>query len=372
LSESRVGLVGCGHISVAHLRAWRSIQGYRLAAVFDLDRSLAERRAQEFGADVVTDSVEEVVESCEVVDVCTPPQTHAEIAEKVVGAGRHLLIEKPVVIRVEDWERVRGLAERSGSKISVIHNLKFASSVLTAGRWLAEGRIGRLVRVECRFLTSPETDRMLVAEGHWSHALPGGRWFETLPHHLYLIHHLAGPMEVEEVTAVARPSQSGRSIAPEAVVTFRRDRCLGILQYSAECRLNVRSLLLVGSKGSVEIDLPSDAAVLSRSSEAGRKKLKRAAGLPFLRALPALGRAVPDRLGYLTRRLRGDTPHGRQIRQFAAYLNGAADSPTPVEEIDYVVRNCEAIGRLIDRQAALAAEAGPEAAAETPATSTDS
>lgn len=349
MSEKKVGLIGSGHISVAHLKGWQGIPGYRVDTVFDLDRRLAEERAAQFAVRNLADSVEQVVATCDVVDVCTPPHTHPEIAEKIVAAGRHLLIEKPVVIQGKDWEHIRGLSERTGSKISVIHNLKFASSVLTAKRWLAEGRIGHLVRVECRFLTSPENDRMLVAENHWSHALPGGRWFETLPHHLYLIYDLAGPMAVEEVTA--GPAEGLGSVAPEAVVAFRRDRVLGVLHYSAECRLNVRSVLLVGSSGAIEIDLPSDAAVLSRVSEAGRKKLKRAAGLPFLRAVPTLGRVVPDRLGYLYRRLRGETPHRRQIRQYAAFLDGEGESPTPVEEIDYVVRNCEGIGRLIDQKA---------------------
>ena len=57
-----------------------------------------------------------------------------------------------------------------------------------------------------------------------------------------------------------------------------------------------------------------------------------------------------DRAAYLVARLRGQTPHARLIAAFARHLQGRAETPTPLDEIDYVVRTAHTIGREIDRQ----------------------
>jgi hypothetical protein len=59
---------------------------------------------------------------------------------------------------------------------------------------------------------------------------------------------------------------------------------------------------------------------------------------------------IPDRLQYLRRRMSGESPHAALIRAFGHYIHGRGPAPTPLDEIDYVVRNCDKIGREIDRQ----------------------
>jgi hypothetical protein len=54
------------------------------------------------------------------------------------------------------------------------------------------------------------------------------------------------------------------------------------------------------------------------------------------------------------RHAQGETPHSRIITMFANYLLNKGEHPTPFEEVDYVIRNCDRIGREIDRQLALA------------------
>ena len=184
MSELTVGLVGCGVISEVHLSAWAKTPGFRVRGVLDTNQEQARARAKQFGVDTVYDNLDTLVQECDVVDVCTPPSSHAKIAEQALRRGRHLVMEKPMVTDVADWERMSKLIEGTSTRIAVIHNIKFLHAVRTAKRWVEEGRIGRLLRIQREFLTHPSTDRMLVGDTHWSHKLPGGRWFETLPHEL--------------------------------------------------------------------------------------------------------------------------------------------------------------------------------------------
>jgi len=342
-----IGIVGCGVISVTHLKAWSKVESARVRGVFDLNRPLAEKRSREFGSVEVYDELDRLIEDCDVLDVCTPPQTHAAIAMQVVEAGRHLLIEKPLVTSLDDWERLSELIARSPVNVAVVHNLKFVRSVQQAYSWVQEGKIGDVIAVSRQFLTNRTTDRMLDGRGHWSHQLPGGRWFETLPHELYLTHMFAGPLELSNVTAVRTENPPPGVHADEVLITLQGPRSIATVHYSGNCALNRRMLHVYGTAGMITVDLLSDAAHLSRIADS---RSGRAVGRLFLEGAQTVRRMVPDRIGYAYRHAVGKPPHAAIIDAFSAYLDGQGPAPTPIEEVDYVVRNCDLIGRAIDSQ----------------------
>jgi predicted dehydrogenase len=345
MSPLRIGLVGAGHISRTHLAAWKLAPGCSVVAIHDRDRDAAAARAAAFGVGVVAEDLEQLIAACDVVDVCTPPQSHAAIAQQVTAAGRHLLIEKPVVTDPADWERLRSTVEQHQVSLCVVHNIKFERGVQRALRWVAAGRIGRILRLHREFLTHPESDRMLVAERHWSHDLPGGRWFETLPHALYLTHAFVGPLELDHVAAFSTAEAPSGAPIDEVAITLRGNGCIATIDYSAHCRVNRRRLTLEGTDGAIEVDILGDSAVLHRGRDA---KWKRPWTAGLRDACDVLAQWVPDRLGYLADRLQGRSPHSRLIHGFAHHLLGGGPHPTPLDEVDYVVRMSDGVGRAID------------------------
>jgi predicted dehydrogenase len=343
-----VGIVGCGVISEAHIKAWQKTPGFTVHGVIDTNAEQAQSRARTFKIPMVYDRLDQLIAECDVVDVCTPPQSHAAIAEQAIAGKRHLVMEKPVVTNLADWERLSAQVIKAGTKLAVIHNVKFARSVQLAKKWVDDGRIGTLIRVHREFLTDPTTDRMLVGDGHWSHKLPGGRWFETLPHELYLTHWFAGPLEIASVTALRTPTAPSGTPADEVMVVLRGERCISTFEFSANCRENRRTLTLQGTTGRISIDLLSDFADLSAQTDS---KLKRALGHAILDAGKTLLRAAPDRGTYGYQRLRKQqSPHLRIIQALGKNLQGQGEEPTPFAEIDYVIRTGDKIAREIDRQ----------------------
>ena len=341
----KIGIIGCGHISTTHLHGWSKIKSATVSMVFDLNSALAQGQARKFSVPTVASSLEQIIESCDVLDVCTPPASHAKIALSVVEAGKHLLIEKPIVIDPADWDLIKKVAISNRSKVAVVHHMKFSDTVRRAKRLLDEGRIGRLIRIEKQFLTHPERDRMLTADRHWSHSLPGGRWFETLPHDLYLAHHFMGNAELDHVTALRTDSAPDGASADEVTLNFKNTSAIALMQYSANCRQNVRSMTLRGTEGFMQLDLLGDSLFVSRLPERVRT---RPIGFENITRMQALIWFIPDRLRYLWTRLKQDTPHSRIIRQFSDSIRGLAKEPTPLDEVDFVVRNCNLVGQKID------------------------
>jgi len=347
MSELSVGLVGCGVISEAHLGAWSKTPGFKVRGVLDTNRPQAEARARQFGIDRIYEKLEDLIQDCDVVDVCTPPASHAKIAEQALGHHRHLVMEKPMVTNVADWERMSKLVTGTSTRIAVIHNLKFAHAVRTAKQWVDEGRIGKILRIQREFLTNPATDRMLVGDSHWSHKLPGGRWFETLPHELYLTHWFAGALELSSVTTQCSASAPAGAPADEVLIAMAGNDCISTFHFSANCRENRRMFTIQGTEGRIVVDLLSDfASIVSMKDSTWR----RAMGRSLMEAGQTLLRGATDRGRYGYQRLRGDSPHARIIRSLARSLQGEGEEPTPLDEVDYVVINSDRIGREIDRQ----------------------
>lgn len=345
-----VGIVGCGLISEAHIKAWQKTPGFTVRGVIDTNTEQAQKRAGQFKIEKIFDRLDQLIESCDIVDICTPPQSHAAIAQQAVAGGRHLVMEKPVVTDVADWDKLAKSVHEARTKLAVIHNAKFLRSVQQAKRWVDDGRIGDVIRVHREFLTHASTDRMLVGENHWSHKLPGGRWFETMPHELYLTHWFAGPLALSSVTALRTPNAPSGARADEVLVVLKGDRAIGTFQFSANCQENRRTLTIQGTTGRIFVDLLSDFADLTTRSDS---KLKRAVGSPVIEAGRTLLRAAPDRSKYGIQRLQGlQSPHLRIIQALGKSLQGQGEEPTPFAEIDYVIRTGDQIAREIDRQVA--------------------
>ncbi len=351
MTELAVGLAGCGHISGKHVEGWRRAKGSKLVGLFDVRRPSAETlRARFPGLELtVFDSVGELAGECDILDICTPPQTHRDLLELAIKNDCHILVEKPVVTSVADWDRLLPALEASGRSLTVVHNLKFSRSAARAKQWIDEGRIGDLLRLEWSFMTSPASDRMLTDPDHWSRSLPGGRWFETLPHNLYLTHFFAGPMRPR--SAVVR---SGRpEHADEALIVLKSTSCLATVHFSSNCEINHRWGTLIGSKGIIDLDLLADAATLHTGADS---KAGRAVSRTLTGALGTLSQILPDRAAYLAGKTTGSSPHARLIGLLDEHLGSDGPAPTPIDEVDYVIRTCPEIGDLID--GALAADHG--------------
>src|SRR5690349_17203392 len=162
--ELRVGMVGYAFMGAAHSQAWRTVNRVydlplraRMVAVCGRDTTKVGAAAARLGWDeAVTDWRELVARpDIDLIDICTPGDSHAEIAIAALAAGKHVLCEKPLANTVAEAEAMARAAEEAwdrGQLAMVGFNYRRVPATALARRMVAEGRIGALRHVRVVYL----------------------------------------------------------------------------------------------------------------------------------------------------------------------------------------------------------------------------
>jgi len=152
----RVAVIGIGQIAIkAHIPAYISNKHVDLIALVDIDKRKVERTAKRFGIKKCFSSVDELFEKQDVdaVSICTPPNTHAEIALKAFSYGAHILCEKPMATTTNDGKKMFEAARKKEKNLMVGFNLRFRPNYKRAKNLSLRGRLGHVYYVEGQYLT---------------------------------------------------------------------------------------------------------------------------------------------------------------------------------------------------------------------------
>ena len=197
MEKLNVAVVGCGIVANDHLKAWNRIDVAQVAAVCDLDEKLAKNAAELYNVPKYYTSLALLFEEnkIDIVDVCTPPQTHAAIGIQAMDAGCNVILEKPMTSTLEDAKKIVEHQKKTGLKVGVIHNWLFEPPVVEAKDIVNSGQLGEIFHVEVEALHTVN-DQMTADPNHWSHRHPGGRFGEMIAHPLYLLRHFLGEVQI--------------------------------------------------------------------------------------------------------------------------------------------------------------------------------
>jgi len=151
----RIGLVGCGVISVAHLNAYKMIPEVEVTAVCDVVESLAVHTAKEYVIQSYYKSLDEMLkrEDIDVIDVCVPTAFHKDVSVKALEAGKHVICEKPIAATLDQADEMIDAAKASGRLLLVGHSNRFLPTVREVVRLLESGELGSplIARMAHRF-----------------------------------------------------------------------------------------------------------------------------------------------------------------------------------------------------------------------------
>ena len=120
----KAGVLGAGHLGKIHLRLLNQSEKYELIGFYDPDEENAKKVSEEFGYKHFA-SLDELIDSVDVVDIVTPTLSHFECAQKAITKGKHIFIEKPISKTVEEAEKLIQLAEEHHVKGQVGHVERF-------------------------------------------------------------------------------------------------------------------------------------------------------------------------------------------------------------------------------------------------------
>jgi predicted dehydrogenase len=152
-----IGLLGGGFMGASHAASYRALgDRVRVIKVGSRRSDRAVAVAESLGAEL-TEDIDGVIRDPEVdvVDICLPTPLHREVAEAAFAAGKHVLLEKPIALTLDDADAIVAAAERSGRLFMVGLVLRFWPEYVELQRRLGGGELGRPLSVSTLRLSPP-------------------------------------------------------------------------------------------------------------------------------------------------------------------------------------------------------------------------
>lgn len=252
-------LIGCGRIAVRHaeLLARRQIEGARLTAVCDPIAERARSFSTKYGVPCFA-SAEAMLDACgkdiDVLSILTPSGSHARLAVELAPHRKHIVVEKPMALTLDDADTMIRACDLAGIKLFVVKQNRFNLPVMHLRSAFEEGRFGRIVMgtVRVRWTRDQTYYDQDSWRGTWSE--DGGVFANQASHHVDLLEWFLG--EPESVYATARTALVDIETEDTGVAVIRfRGGAIGVVEATTAARPRdlEGSLSLLGEHGTVEI-----------------------------------------------------------------------------------------------------------------------
>jgi predicted dehydrogenase len=216
-----IGMLGCGRIADLQCLGYLDHPQAEIVAVCDVEEELAKRRAEEWGVRQIYTDLDRMLADPEVeaVDILTPHHMHEAHATAALEAGKHVSLQKPPTRTLEEFERLAGVAERTGSTLRVFENFMFYPPHQKAKQLIDEGAIGhplsvRLKTTGSRFGDGWEVTPRTQAWRYNTDTCGGGATTFDHGYHCYNMARFFMPEEPERVHAFINWTELG----PEQLV----------------------------------------------------------------------------------------------------------------------------------------------------------
>lgn len=164
MEKTKVAVFGCGFIANIHMESYqRFVPDAKVVAVYGRNLEKARAFAKTHAIESYYDDIDELLRDCEcdVVDICIPNSAHYEACIKAARAGKHVIIEKPIALTLEQADEMIAECKKAGKKLMYAEELCFAPKYERVRMLVESGAVGKLYMIK-------------QAE---KHSGPHSRWF---------------------------------------------------------------------------------------------------------------------------------------------------------------------------------------------------
>jgi len=263
-------LLGCGFIGAIHAERWRMMPEVELVTCFSRNEEKANIFRDKYGFKKASKNMGEAVsdEDVSIVDICTPTYSHRDAALQALDAGKNVLLEKPIALRLSDAREIIRRAEKNNVKLMVAHVLRFWAEYPTIKSIVAEGDIGEPVIARAyRQSAFPEwTSDSWHADIHKS----GGVLIDLSIHDVDFLRWCIG--EVEEIYAQGGTYLRKDGSSPDYVQALLKFKtgAIGYVEgsWAMPRKYPLTTFLeIAGTRGILHVDNRSSASLLIHSSD---------------------------------------------------------------------------------------------------------
>jgi UDP-N-acetyl-2-amino-2-deoxyglucuronate dehydrogenase len=253
----KFALVGCGRIAKRHseLLGLNEIENATLVAVCDINEEKAKKIGEQFNVPYYTDMDEMMQnEDVDAVSVLTESGNHAKNVVNLAEYGKHIIVEKPMALTLDDADDMIMACEKNGCRLFVIKQNRFNVPVIKLKEAVDNNRFGKMFMgtVRVRWCRPQAYYDMASWRGTW--AMDGGVLTNQASHHVDLLEYMMGKVD----SVYAKGIQALADIEAEdtaAVILKFRNGGIGIIEATTAIRPKdlEGSITILGEKGSVEI-----------------------------------------------------------------------------------------------------------------------
>lgn len=294
MAKLRVGIVGAGSIADLHAKAYETDRRAEIYAVCDRDEDAAIRRSLDWGAKAYYTDYAEMVRNpaIDAIEILTPHHLHASQAIDALHAGKHVCVERPIALSLEEADQVISAAGQAGRVLQVYEPCLFYKPLLDGRNLIDAGEIGRPTNIRIAANIGTSTSRI------WSFAEQGQNMWRFDPQQsggspmlfdvgyqafcisLFLI----GTVDKVEVWRGATAVAEGVEIDAPTVAMWKhfQQDCFGTLNinYAPERKLRTKyhpleiTITVGGTRGDLHIIRSSDPTQLESPVELRRDSRK--------------------------------------------------------------------------------------------------
>lgn len=194
--ELGFGVIGCGRIAPKHAESIISIPGAKLAAVCDIIPERAEKFAGLYNA-VPYKNYQELLQrpDIDIVTIATPSGNHAEIGIEAARAGKHVMVEKPMAMTLEQADELIRTCRKHSVKLGVIHQNRYNKAVKLLRAAMDSGRFGKLTHGQATIRWNRNDEYYAQAPWRGTKLQDGGVLMNQSIHNIDLLQWMMGPVE---------------------------------------------------------------------------------------------------------------------------------------------------------------------------------
>lgn len=230
-----IALIGAGNIARVHAAAVAEIPNARLVAVYDSSEPACRAFSKVMGDMDWTVDLDQLLarDDIDIVNICTPSGTHADLAVSAACAGKHLIVEKPLDVTLARADRIISAAAENRVKLTGIFPYRFGQGIHKAKEAIEQGRLGRLVMADAYVKWYRSQEYYRGWHGTW--ALDGGgALINQAIHNIDLLQWLAGPVDSIFGHIATLGHEMEAEDTASAALTFRNG-AMGVTQGATSC-----------------------------------------------------------------------------------------------------------------------------------------
>jgi UDP-N-acetylglucosamine 3-dehydrogenase len=273
----KVGIIGAGFMGKTHADGYKLLNNAKVEGIADVNAQAGNEFANEYNCKYYQDAEDLIKrEDIDIIDICLPTFLHEKYAVMAASYGKHVLLEKPFTLTMEQADNILAAVKKAGVKFMVGQVIRFWPEYMKIKEFYEDGLLGDIKMVyACRLAQHPDW-----GEWFFDPEKSGGGLYDLHIHDIDFVRYLLGP--VESVYATGKKSPNGAWNHVMSVLNFANGSkaCVEGAYEMTENFPFTMGFRAVGTQGTADFTLSAGFNLEDRESAVNRLVLYRQGNTP--------------------------------------------------------------------------------------------